>query len=601
MRKVEVMRSRFFPGFFLTFYLAVFLSFPCFGQFVCQTDGAGAPGISAEKNLQVIDQAFLARLEALPDVERAVFVDFADQQQIFYLRFSKQKWKLRGQLDQAEETCLPMSVWQSRRSIFSPEKADGMPLYQRGVCISGNLMPDDCKVSFIYVPHAFAAQPPAAFICDRGYLEVSWSSENRPDGAVIDKFLQLFTGNKARLSEKADYQRLYQFRDNFDGHVNTMIEPVSRDVLFMPLHKATLNKGVDDITLKAEKDCRMVLELIAGERFLLSQDMRCKLGMVPSQVSIKFSEIENTDIGSGQNQLIFLSSGPGINYFDNPWQSRRKNVPCPRLLFHRSLYDHRCLQVFPTYSIAPEAKGYGRLAAINLFQDSDIGSGSSDKKSLIWWCSQSFRKHYLREIENAVCRYGLTNDDTELAPGMDFRGMKFAGNIINNELRFFQALPVRDLLKAVIVPAGWRERYENLYREILSGSSLHWEFNCAVHYRQLFIESPISTDKGFRSTWLMLVLRESHPVLYRLLRHAASEKKNRAFLFIGDRVSEMVSEAGRDFFITTYLCHFRNLEAWHEQAWLDYLAAYRNSKTDCLARFKHFQMVDAEFRRLIDF
>lgn len=596
------MCSRFFTGFFLTFYLTALLNFPCFGQFVCQTCGSGAPDISdAEKAFQIIDRAFLNQLEALPDVERAVFADFAGQQQIFYLRFSEKKWKLRGQLDQTEESCLTMPVWQSRRLIFSPKKADGVPLYRRGVCISGSLISDGREVSFVYVPHAFAAQPPEAFICDRGYLEVSWSYENLPDGAAIDKFLRLFTGNKARLSEKVDYQQLYRFRDNFLGHVNAMNEPVSHDVLFMPLHKATLNKGIGDFARKSEQDCRMVLELIAGERFLLSQDMRCKLGMVPSQVSIRFSEIDNTDIGSGQNQLIFLSSGPGINYFDDPWQSRRKNVPCPRLLFHRSLYDHRCLQVFPTYSIAPEAKGAGRLAAINLFQASDPESEPPDRKSVIWWCSQPFRRHYLHEIENAICRYGLTNDAADLAPGLNFRGVKFAGNIVNNELRFFQALPVRDLLKAVIVPAGWRERYEKLYREMLNGSSLHWEFNCAVHYRRLFIESPISTDKGFRSTWLMLVLRESHPVLYRLLRHAASEKKGRAFLFIADRVADMASESGRDFFITTYLCHFRNLEAWHEQAWLDYLAAYRNSKTDCLARFKHFQMVDAEFRRLIDF
>jgi hypothetical protein len=303
--------------------------------------------------------------------------------------------------------------------------------------------------------------------------------------------------------------------------------------------------------------------------------MRLKLGLVPASVRLDPSTTENSDIGSGQNQLVFLTIGPGINYFDDPWMQKRKNVPCPRMIFHDAVKNLSMLQVFPTFSIAPKASGEGRLREINSFQ---AGQDNGGAQELIRWLPARNREDYFVRLENMLCQYGLTNDCEDLRPGFVWNSSFFAGNIVNNELRLWQSLPVRDFLTAVIVPAGSYQDYVADYCAGLSGSVPHWEFNCGVHFRNLFVEAPESSDRGFRSAWLMLILQRSHPLLWQLLNRARKQKHPAAFLLIADMIAKIARKNGRNFFITTFFLHFRQLGRRTDAIWLDYLEAYRNGR-----------------------
>ncbi|EKD81662.1 MAG: hypothetical protein ACD_39C01701G0001 [uncultured bacterium] len=337
-----------------------------------------------------------------------------------------------------------------------------------------------------------------------------------------------------------------------------------------------------DHLIKSEKDRQLTINLIAHEKFLYSQDMRLKLGMVPGFVTINWQYIDNTDIGSGQNHLVFLSSGPGINYFDDPWQQARKNIPCPRLFFHRDLANLARIQLYPTYSIAPQAKGTGRLAAINSFQ-TEIFNDSDLSKTVIW-SSTEFKTRILTTIENLLCQYGLTNDSTDLTPGFEFAGQYHNGNPANNEIRLSQFTAVRDYLTAVIVPANTSRIYQQAYENELASTSRHWQYNCGIHYNDLFCEAVESTDKGFRSSWLMLQLKESHPTIYRILTNASQSSKTKAFIKITDKISRLAEKDGRDFFITPYFRHYRVLERQRIKLWLKYLEVCRSGDEKAAAK-----------------
>ena len=526
---------------------------------------------------QTLDQTFFDNLRASKNCERAIFIKIADKECFLYIRASDKGFILRGQLTPEDEKCLNSSVFENRRALFSPLKENGEPLYQQGTAFIWQLQQHGkMNAEYCYIPHKINGIDNNCFICDKGYLEIRLSRFAGIDKNKMAFILAALFSNRATIQNDVCLNRYYLYRDNLWGAVNETAGTVSSEIIFPPLHKATLNKGITDSGQKTSKDCELIIDLLAQEKFLLSQDMRCKLGRVPGFVKINMNFIENTDIGSGQNQMVFLSSGPGINYFDDPWQQPRKNVPCPRLLFHRALYDISQMQVYPTYSIEPEAKGEGRLHKINEFQQKELSE--ADSNSIIW-SSNSFRKPYFFTVEEKLCQNGLTNDKTDLAPGFSLREQFFAGNIVNNEIRVFQAISARDLLTAVIVPQGTVDQYKNAYERKMKNTSPHWNFNCGVDYKKLFVEAPVSTDKGFRCTWLMLMLHESHPALYRVMQRAGKEKKRKAFLFLGDKIAKMAADNGRKFFLTLYFKHYRNLDRQRNQIWLEYLEACRNSNT----------------------
>lgn len=540
---------------------------------------------------QKIDEKFYEKLRANAGDERAVFVTFAGQEKILYLRYVDGQFVLRGRLSADEEAYLTPEFFQSASTIFAPLKQNGSPLYSKGFAYSGTL-PGKAGdfAQFIYVPHQISGKANDAFVCDCGYLQVNMPAAEQQKVIDLSAIIKALFAGQAEIRESVKLNRYYLYRDNFFGPIDAIDETRADEILFPPLHKATLNKAIADSVQKTGKDQDLVISLLARERFLYSQDTRLKLGLVPGFVEIQWRSLDNTDIGSGQNQLVFLSSGPGINYFDDPWLRPRANIPCPRLIFHRNLCRFESLQVFPTYSIEPKTIGEGRLHAINSFQTNQKHS-SANKKAIIW-SSDEFKNSYFPAIEEALCRYGLANDNSDLAPGFDFAGKFFNGNLVNNEIRALQSVPVRDMLTAVIVPSGSALAYSDSYKRELAGSSPHWDFNCGIHYRQLFTEAATSTDKGFRATWLLLQLKDSHPVLYRIIKRAQAEGKITALLLLADRASKMAARAGRKFFLTPYFKHWRSLDDERNQKWLEYLEAYRNGDAqeaaELLQRFKAY-------------
>lgn len=523
---------------------------------------------------QIIDSAFMAQIRASQGLERAVFTTIAGQERILYLRFAGGGYVLRGNLSVADENSLADLVRCAGVTTFAPLKMDGMPLYRKGTACAGKLKAEGAsQATFIYVPHMVDGRHNDAFISDLGYLEVDFA-ESASGGDLGAAIQQLFAG-RAELSPVVRLNRYYLYRDNYFGPVDAFNCGSAAGLLFEPLHKATLNKGIEDWETKTESDLKLVIHLLGREKFLLSQDMRLKLGIVPGFVQVRWESIEDTDIGSGQNQLVFLSQGPGINYFDDPWLRARKNVPCPRLVFHRDVCSLSELQVYPTYSIEPAAKGEGRLRAINAFQCQErlVASGVRG----ITWASADFREGYYQAVEDSLCRGGLLDDSTDLSPGFEFYGRSFAGTMINNELRVNQSVSVRDLLTAVIVPAVSAASYTASYEQELSGSSPHWDFNCGIHFRRIFSEAALSTDKGFRIAWMMLVLRQSQPVFYRLLKNAHSVGRLSGYLFLAEKIAAIAAKEGRGFFLTPYFFHFRQLDNLRNQKWLAYLEAYREA------------------------
>lgn len=301
---------------------------------------------------QIIDNAFFIDLQSKPGNDRAIFVDLAGTEKVFYLRYHDKNYILHTNLNENEESLLDPVIFAGKTDLFSPTKQNKEALYRKGHAFNSKVLSKSGAEHHLqYVPHRFAGTANNAFISDLGYLHLTVATTQlNKKSELASIFAQLF-GKNARICEQVRLNRYYLFRDNYYGPVEFIKDRTSDRLIFLPVHKATLNKSVSDWQEKAEKDRTLTIDLIAREKFLFSQDMRLKLGMVPGFVKINWQYIDNTDIGSGQNHLVFLSSGAGINYFDDPWQQARKNLPCPRLYFHRDLCNLERVQLYPTYSI----------------------------------------------------------------------------------------------------------------------------------------------------------------------------------------------------------------------------------------------------------
>ncbi len=526
---------------------------------------------------QKLDQEFYNQLIESKGQERAVFLTAGQREIIFYMRYAEGGFVLRGQLEASEDRLFESAFETAENLIFSPLKVDGTPLYRRGTArrLSCRLSGDRAAV-VVYLPRFINGVPNDCFVCDAGYIEVTLGS-TPPSESELDELFGGLTAGAVKISRQVALNRYYMYRDNYLGPVERFAAAEFRDLLAGPTHKVTFYKFLRDNRLKAHKDTQLTLGRLAEHRGLLSQDLRLKLGMVPQTVVLKPENLCNSDIGSGQNHMVFLTLGPGINYFDDPWQHSRENVPCPRMIFHRDACRFEKMQVFPTYSIEPAAKGIGRLRFINSFQ-SDRACNTSFTEAV--WPDENRKSQFLGKIEAALCRYGLLNDSPDLEPGFVFEGRRFNGNIVNNELRLHHALAVRDLMTAVIIPPGMKNSYDLHYRIAMRGTASHWDFNCGIHYRDLFIEATEPSDKAFRAAWLMLVLRESHPTAYRLLKDARTGGRNMAFMKIAGIISESAAEQGRSYFATPYFRAYQKLDSERNQLWLDYLEACREGRSD---------------------
>lgn len=547
---------------------------------------------------QTLDEQFFHELQRETGQERALFLDISGREAVFYIRHDDKGWLLRGSLEPFESSLVERFFARGEELIYAPVKSDGSPLYQRGRASRVNFrLSNGRQVSIIHVPHFVNDEANDCFVCDAGYVEARLGSII-PAEAELKELLAAISQGAISIRSQVALNRYYMHRDNYLGPVERFAGEKHDNLLAGPIHKVTLYKNLRDNELKKKNDRMLVFDLLIEQRFLFSQDLRLKMGLVPASVVLKPENIENSDIGSGQNHMVFLSLGPGINYFDDPWMAERLNVPCPRMIFHRDTCRYEKLQVFPTYSIAPEASGIGRLLAINRFQN----SGGKLLNGLVTavWADYSRKQSFFENVEQALCRYGLINDSADLEPGLHFEEEFFRGNIVNNEIRLFEALAVRDLLTALIIPPDTKKQYLHHYRKTLTDAIPHWDFNCGIHFEDLFIEAPVASDKGFRAAWIKMLLRETHPVLFRLLKEAKIQGREKAFLKIASYVSDSAARFGREFFLTDSLRRFRELDKQRNELWLDYLEAFRERRPEAGAILDSYREFYARMKKICD-
>ena len=544
---------------------------------------------------QTLDERFFSDLISHTGKERAVFVELAGREKVFYLRQTAEHFIMHTSLAEAEEKLLQPQVFAGRKTLFSPLKQNGEPLYEKGIACTSDGMPErNSQWQFLYVPFNVCGKSNDAFVSDLGYLKITIDNAYLRSGSGLATILKDLFGRNTEICREVRLNRYYLFRDNYYGPVEFIKDRTSDSIIFPPVHKATLNKSISDWVEKSEKDRKLVIELIAREKQLYSQDMRLKLVMVPGFVKINWQFLDNTDIGSGQNHLVFLSTGPGINYFDDPWKQPRKNVPCPRLYFHKDIVNLERIQLYPTYSIEPKEKGTGRLAAINIFQKTTEQGAELHKKVI--WSTSELKSTLLPALEASLCQYGLTNCSADLEPGFVFKRCFFNGNVVNNEIRIYQTAAVRDYTTAIIVPPDSARAYRHAYQRELANTCEHWEYNCGVHFSRLFVEATEASDKGFRETWLMMMLKESHPVIFRMMSRARHDRKMRAFGKLADQAAALARRHGRNFFYTKHFSHYQALNSQKYGLWLEYLESYRNRDKLSTQRFKRF----AEFYRYLE-
>ena len=534
-----------------------------------------------DKNFkQILDQTTLSEIQQKPGQEKALFFKDAKTKEntVLYLRYEKKGfYVLRGNLPEQYDKEISRKLKNKKNGLFSPLKVNQKPLYEYGFCYLFRKNQAEC----IYVPYKTCNKPNKCFICDLGYFEARFPSKIINADKLCKSLISWLTDQKLSFAKRVKLNRYYLFRENYFGPVHYFypdsIKAAKKLSQFMPVHKLTMNKHIKDWQKKRKLDLELLYKILLEERFLLSQDQRLKRGMVPDFVKLNWKRIKETDIGSGQNQVVFLSIGPGINYFDDPWKHPRKNIPCPRLIFDNNVYGFKSLQIYPTFSIEPEAIGEGRLRTIDKFQLGITNSAKIHQRTPVWIPPRN-RKKIIGKIEQKLCEYNLLNDSAELRPGFKLMNMVFDGNIVNNEIRLKDGISPASLMKAVVIPPESRDEYLHQYISSFRNLSPHWQYICATRFTELFVEAPTPNDKGFRTAWLKYHLGFSHPTLKRLLNHASNKNKPEAQILIAEKIAQIIKKEGLDFFKTPYANHRTEIETKRLELWCEYLQAYRDDK-----------------------
>lgn len=411
------------------------------------------------------------------------------------------------------EDSLSAEIREGAIEPFCASTAGGKCFYRRGFCRRGVARDEvsGLEVSFTFVPFKLEGRDNPAFVGDLGLLRLEIPASRiaeAPEALIRAAFGEIIAVGRFPA------RNLYPLMETRFGMPHRMLNdgfavPVEAYVL-PPVHKLSANKHVEDPQRKLDADLRDLARLLATDSGLLSQRERLRRRLVPDSVKLIWSRIDDTDIGSGQNQFVFLTMGPGINYFDGKWRSKTIAMPAPRVILDPAIANFADAQMYPSYSIDPPEQGEGRLRAINRFQDESAGS----RRDAVPMPPER-RRDVLRNLADALCRYGLLNDDPTLEAGFTFMGRPFRGNVVNNEIRLLDGLSLREWAIGVIVPPGAGERTRALLSEIgysdESGPG-------GIPLSEFVSEAPFPTDAGFRQAYLELVCRRTLPALYRIFR-----------------------------------------------------------------------------------
>ncbi len=468
------------------------------------------------------------------------------------------------------EDSLAAEIREGAVETFSASTAGGSSFYRRGLCRRGVARDkvSGLEVACTFVPFKLEGRDNPAFAGDLGLLRLEIPASRiaeAPEALIRAAFGEIV------VDGSPPSRTLYPLMETRFGMPHRMLNdgftvPLEAYVL-PPVHKLSANKHVEDPRRKLDADLRDMARLLARDSGLLSQRERLRRRLVPDSVKLNWSRIDDTDIGSGQNQFVFLTMGPGINYFDGKWRRRTIAMPGPRVILDPAVVTFADAQIYPSYSIDPPELGEGRLRAINRFQDETAGP----RRDAVPMPSER-RREVLRNLADALCRYGLLNDDPTLEAGFTFMGRPFRGTVVNNEIRLLDGLSLREWAIGVIVPPGAGERARALLSEIgysdESGPG-------GIPLPEFVHEAPSPTDAGFRQAYLELVCRRVLPVLsriFRLLRPAgASGSEMRPGYAVAMKAVERIARREG----IGFLCG--NGAAEHAARW----AEWRDAWSDC--------------------
>lgn len=345
------------------------------------------------------------------------------------------------------------------------------------------------RVRFYYTPHENSSLDEEAFLNDRGRSWVSFRVSSMKAAVSI----------MTELSLKYDlYPDMTDLCQEQIPLPNLKI-PLPETVLFGS-HKMTRNRNCADVEEKLALDIADVVQFVKHLR-LLSARRRLEEGKVLETTKVRMNEIDDSDIGSGQNHLVYMSLGSGINYYDVPWQSKNKGLPSPRLIFRNVFSNALFTEYYPRNSWDTLSKGYSRYAEILSFQ------GDRFSETVM---SPSRRSKFLHDLSLALCEQGIAN--AEVAEKAEFRfwNLTGAGNFINNEIRVPEEADLDNLIVGIAVPKGTG----NAYKSALSRAGFSPE---------IVFEAPLEGDRGMRLAYMQCLADRKFPCAGRLLHVAVGK------------------------------------------------------------------------------
>jgi len=557
----------------------------------------------SKKYAQKAGADFFASLQMRPSEPRAIFIDAEEEKDpvILYAMFSETGRKLYffGKLlPDVEKNISSDFVKRSLLDRFRTKRRDGSLFYERGNCLSAFLeLSSRLKLAAVYVPYSDGVKisasaerkEPAAFISDRGYIEISCSYdafvEGGKSGERFPELLNLiFKSAKLKLSLTVEYNRYYFDRPDMFGFVNPLLS-MREDKIGAPLflsHKMTQNRRISDNSEKALRDARDAVRYISADYPLISQDMRVKIGAVEAGVNLDLNEPGQTDIGSGQNTFVYLSYGPGINYYDAPYGSLGQAEMSPRFIFSGDLLNLRDAQFYPKNSWETRGTGIARYDEINAFQSDILTSGEFPETFVRFvapvYMALNARDIYLEKMTSALLRYGLANDTRELLMDFDFAGVAHRGNPVNNEVRVSGAVYPAYSSRAMIVPAGRKKKYLELFEEELRKAKVS-RFPGGTYYRDYFIEAACAGEAGMRAAYIEYLLFSTDPCLFGAVKAAREEGRYGAYLLTARAAAGIIEKEGMAFFESGRVKARRSELSKCAEAYYDYLEALREGRS----------------------
>ncbi len=583
-----------------------------------------------EKFTQTIGAEFSSSLIEREGEPRAVFSECpaAGKDIVIYARFLKPHFILTAKIPAAVEKYIDPAIFTAAGSAdYKTYKKSGAVFYSRGKAFNFNFKAGaDVICEVTYIPYKINGRENDAFISDRGFLRFIVKNSPAADSirlsnALLDRLLgRVFKDGAVRLKSKVKYNQYYHDRYDYFGYVNRMVparpSAAPSDFLLYPTHKITYNRNISDRAEKNSRDMRLAVSFLRRDYPLISQDIRAKNSLVEDHISLDMSKLPQTDIGSGQNTYVYLSYGPGINYYDSPYLKTNDNFPSPRFIFDKNELSREDAQFYPKNSWESFGTGISRFNEINYFQDFlsvEPPGGPGAFENYPHYEEPGFmapdkRLAYLSELNDKITDYGLLNDTGELIFRFDFFSQTHRGNVVNNELRTGGAVYPAFSSAALIVAPGTGGEYIKTYEEFMKKYGLP-EFIGGAHYRDYFIEADECSDYGMRAAYLKYLISRTNPELNRLANSFAAHVKtdvrgkNRpGYRVFMNACENIIKKDKAEFFGGAAAKSASRMHGELKEAFYDYLHAVRTQKSKNIQNSEYSKFVNLykKYRLIVD-